>query len=130
MGITSNFGTRISTDVKGTIVYLDPEYFMTRWLIKKSNVYAFNVVLLEVLCERPAVDMRLEEEQCSLALWAQHCIKKKKLGQIIVPNMRDQISPHCLKVFAKIANKCLHNHPNGCPTMVDVVVSLECTSAT
>ncbi|XP_028119130.1 receptor-like protein kinase FERONIA [Camellia sinensis] len=124
------FGTHISTDVKGTIVYLDPEYFMTRRLIKKSNAYAFDVVLLEVLYGRLAVDMKLEEEQCSLAQWAQHCIKKEKLGQIIDPSMRDQISPYCLKVFAKIANKCLHNHPNGYRTMVDVVVSLKCALAT
>ncbi|THG10667.1 receptor-like protein kinase FERONIA [Camellia sinensis] len=126
MGITSDFGTHVSTDVKGTFGYLDPEYFMTRRLTKKSDVYAFGVVLLEVLCGRPAVDMRLEEEQCSLALWAQHCIKKKKLGQIIDPSIKYQISPHCLKVFTKVAKKCLHNQPNGRPTMADVVVSLEC----
>ncbi|CAL5390853.1 unnamed protein product [Camellia sinensis] len=129
MGITSDFGTHVSTDIKGTFGYLDPEYFMTRRLTKKSDVYAFGVVLFEVLCGRPAVNMRLEEEQCSLALWAQHCIKKKKLGQIIDPSMRDQISPHCLKVFAKVANKCLNSNPNGRPTMADVVVSLECALA-
>ncbi|GMP26617.1 hypothetical protein CsSME_00002992 [Camellia sinensis var. sinensis] len=129
MGITSDFGTHVSTDIKGTFGYLDPEYFMTRRLTKKSDVYAYGVVLLEVLCGRPAVDMRLEEEQCSLALWAQHCIKKKKLGQIIDPSMRDQISPDCLKLFSKVANKCLNNNPNGRPTMADVVVSLECALA-
>ncbi|KAL7256513.1 hypothetical protein ACSBR1_010445 [Camellia fascicularis] len=129
MGITSDFDSHISTNVKGTFGYLDPEYFMTRRLTKKSDVYAFGVVLFEVLCRRPLVDMRLEEEQRSLALWAQHCIKKKKLGQIIDPSMRDQISPHCLKVIAKVANKCLNNNPNGRPTMADVVVSLECALA-
>ncbi|CAL5393687.1 unnamed protein product [Camellia sinensis] len=129
MGITSDFGTHVSTDIKGTFGYLDPEYFMTRRLTKKSDVYAFGVVLFEVLCGRPAVNMRLEEEQCSLALWAQHCIKKKKLGQIIDPSIRDQISPHCLKLFAKVANECLNNNPNGRPTMADVVVSLECALA-
>ncbi|KAL7204446.1 hypothetical protein ACSBR2_017506 [Camellia fascicularis] len=129
MGITSDFDSHISTNVKGTFGYLDPKYFMTRRLTKKSDVYAFGVVLFEVLCGRPAVDMRLEEEQRSLALWAQHCIEKKKLGQIIDPSLRDQISPHCLKVFAKIANKCLNNNPNGRPTMADVVVGLECALA-
>ncbi|KAL7256528.1 hypothetical protein ACSBR1_010459 [Camellia fascicularis] len=129
IGITSDFDSHTSTNVKGTFGYLDPEYFMTRRLTKKSDVYAFGVVLFEVLCGRPAVDMRLEEEQRSLALWAQHCIKKKKFDQIIDPSMRDQISPHCLKVFAKVANKCLNNNPNGRPTMTDVVVSLECALA-
>ncbi|KAL7256522.1 hypothetical protein ACSBR1_010453 [Camellia fascicularis] len=75
------------------------------------------------------VDIRLEEEQRSLALWAQHCIREKKLDQIIDPSLKDQILPHCLKVFAEVASKCLHNHPNRRPTMADVVVSLKCALA-
>ncbi|KAF5961935.1 hypothetical protein HYC85_003144 [Camellia sinensis] len=51
---------------------------------------------------------------------------EKKLDQIIDPSLKDQISPHCQKVFAEVASKCLHNRPNGRPTMADVVVSLEC----
>ncbi|CAL5324943.1 unnamed protein product [Camellia sinensis] len=129
MGTTSHSRTHVSTDVKGTFGYLDPEYFLTRRLTKKSDVYAFGIVLLEVLCGRVAVDIRLEEEQRSLALWAQHCIREKKLDQIIDPSLKDQISPHCLKVFAEVASKCLHNRPNGRPTMADVVVSLECALA-
>ncbi|KAL7232199.1 hypothetical protein ACSBR2_010261 [Camellia fascicularis] len=129
MGTTSHSRTHVSTDVKGTFGYLDPEYFLIHRLTKKSDVYLFGVVLLEVLCGRAAVDIRLEEEQRSLALWAQHCIREKKLDQIIDPSLKDQISPHCLKVFAEVASKCFHNRPNGRPTMADVVVSLECALA-
>ncbi|XP_058187708.1 receptor-like protein kinase FERONIA [Rhododendron vialii] len=128
-GTTSHSHTHVSTDVKGTFGYLDPEYFFTRRLTKKSDVYAFGVVLLEVLCGRPAVDLSLEEEQRSLAWWAQQCIKEEKYDQLIDPSLRDQISPLCLKVFTEVANKCLHKHPSGRPTMTDVVASLECMLA-
>ncbi|XP_058187711.1 cysteine-rich receptor-like protein kinase 41 [Rhododendron vialii] len=119
MGITQ---THVSTDVKGTFGYLDPEYFLTRRLTKKSDVYAFGVVLFEVLCARPPVDMRDDnnEEQRSLPLWAQQCIKKGMLDQIIDPYLRGQIPPKCLKLFVKVANKCLHKHPQGRPTMAEV----------
>ncbi|KAH7847537.1 hypothetical protein Vadar_027307 [Vaccinium darrowii] len=85
--------------------------------------------MLEILCGRPAVDRQIEEEQRSLVLWAQQGIKEKKLDQLIDPRLRDQISPHCLKVFTEVANNCLDSHPKGRPTMADVVVRLECALA-
>ncbi|XP_058187718.1 receptor-like protein kinase FERONIA [Rhododendron vialii] len=129
VGTTSHSHTHVSTAVKGTFGYFNPEYFLTRRLTKKSDVYAFGVVLLEVLCGRPAVDLRLEEEQHSLTRWARQCIKEEKLDQLVDQSMRAQISPQCLKVFTEVANNCLHEHPNGRPTMTDVMASLKCMLA-
>lgn len=67
------------------------------------------------------MDFGVEEEQCSLALWAQHCIKHGMLDQIIDASLRGEIPAHGLKVLAEVANKCLHNHPKGRPTMAEVV---------
>ncbi|KAI8534168.1 hypothetical protein RHMOL_Rhmol10G0068100 [Rhododendron molle] len=125
MSSMTHSGSYVSTNVKGTFGYLDPEYFSTRRLTRKSDVYAFGVVLLEVLCGRPAVDMRLEEERHSLALWAQHCVREGIIHQIIDPHLKTQISPHCLKLFVEIAMKCLHSYSKDRPTMDDVVGSLE-----
>ncbi|KAG5527702.1 hypothetical protein RHGRI_028593 [Rhododendron griersonianum] len=125
MGNTSQSRSHVSTNVKGTFGYLDPEYFSTRRLTRKSDVYAFGVVLLEVLCGRPAVDIKLEEEQRSLALWAQHCIREGIVHQIIDPHLKTRILPNCLKLFVEVAMKCLHNYSKDRPTMDDVVRSLE-----
>ncbi|XP_058187696.1 receptor-like protein kinase FERONIA [Rhododendron vialii] len=124
-GSTSHSQAHVSTDVKGSFGYFDPEYFLTRRLTKKSDVYAFGVVMLEMLCGRPAVDMQVDEEQRSLVHWAKQGIKEDKLDQLIDPSLRDQISAHRVKVFAEVANKCLDSLPKGRPTMADVVVRLE-----
>ncbi|XP_058187729.1 receptor-like protein kinase FERONIA [Rhododendron vialii] len=125
MGNTSQSGSHVSTIVKGTFGYLDPEYYSTHRLTRKSDVYAFGVVLFEVLCGRPAVDMKLEEEQRSLALWAQHCIREGIIHEIIDPHLKRRISPNCLKLFVEVAMKCLHNYSKDRPAMDDVVGSLE-----
>ncbi|XP_058200904.1 uncharacterized protein LOC131315714 isoform X4 [Rhododendron vialii] len=122
---TSHSITHISTQVKGTFGYFDPEYFITQRLTAKSDVYAFGVVLLEVLCGRPAVDRKLSEEQMSLARWAQQCIKEGKLARVIDPTLSGQIAPRCLKSFVVLAQNCLHESPKSRPTMAEVLGRLE-----
>lgn len=125
MGAPNESITHISTNVKGTFGYLDPEYFLTRKLTRKSDVYAFGVVLFEMLSGRPAVDIRLEEQQHSLAAWARYCIRKGKVDKLIDCNLMGQITPACLKVFVGIAGRCVDTHPHERPAMADVVIPLE-----
>ncbi|GMP55456.1 hypothetical protein CsSME_00020268 [Camellia sinensis var. sinensis] len=124
-GSTSNSATHVSTKVKGTFGYFDPVYFYTQRLTKKSDVYAFGVVLLEVLCGRPPVDTRLEEEEISLILWAQRHIRKGKVDRIIDPSLIGQITPQSLKYFVEVAYNCLHTGSKERPTMAEVVGTLD-----
>ena len=91
--------TAVSTLVKGTLQ-----------LTEKSDVYSFGVVMFEVLCARKALNSKLQEEQRNLASWAQKCIDRGTVSQIIDPYLTNKIAPECLKVYVELAESCVRDH--------------------
>ncbi|KAI4297490.1 hypothetical protein L6164_037379 [Bauhinia variegata] len=117
--------SHVSTVVKGSVGYLDPEYYKRQRLTLKSDVYSFGVVLLEVLCARQPVLRTVEKQQASLVQWVRKCHENGEIDQTVDPFLKGTITPECLNKYVDMAFNCLLDDGNQRPSMNDVVWGLE-----
>ncbi|CAE6205722.1 unnamed protein product [Arabidopsis arenosa] len=125
VGPTSASQTHVSTVVKGTPGYLDPEYYRRQILTEKSDVYSFGVVLFEVLCCRPIKMRSVPAEQADLIQWVKTNYKRGTVDQIIDSDLTADITSISMDKFCEIAVRCVQDRGIERPSMNDVVWALE-----
>ncbi|CAH9071273.1 unnamed protein product [Cuscuta europaea] len=117
----------VTSNVFGTFGYFDPEYTRTGKLTLQSDVYAFGVVLLELLTGRGAVDLHLGPNDRNLVLQVRHIIKdKKKLYKVIDSGMsRGSYTMESVTMFANLASRCVRSDSCERPSMAECVRELQ-----
>lgn len=109
----------VSTVVKGTPGYLDPEYFLTHALTDKSDVYSLGVVFLELLTGmHPITHGKNIVREVNLAFVS------GEISSVIDKNMGSYPFEHAEK-FLNLALKCSEDEPEPRPKMAEVVRILE-----
>ncbi|KAL2456691.1 Wall-associated receptor kinase-like 9 [Forsythia ovata] len=117
--------THLTTLVKGTFGYLDPEYFQSSQFTEKSDVYSFGVVLVELLTgQRPISSAKTGEER-SLATRFLLCMEGENLEQILDAQVLEHDKRQELIAMAKLAQRCLNLNGKKRPTMKEVTMELE-----
>eukprot|EP00850_Spirogloea_muscicola_P004324 SM000018S03689 [mRNA] locus=s18:790698:792371:+ [translate_table: standard] len=117
--------THVSTMVKGSFGYLDPEYFRRQLLTEKSDVYSFGVVLLEVLCARAAIDGTLPHKEANIVEWAWKFWKDDEFEEVLDQRMKGTYSLESVKKVAELAFTCLAEYGVDRPTMGEALWHLE-----
>ncbi|KAG0517184.1 hypothetical protein BDA96_09G066500 [Sorghum bicolor] len=112
--------TRITTAIQGTFGYMDPEGYKTKQLTKKSDLYSFGVILVELLTRKKphvyvsaAGDSLVEQ---FLLLW-----KQDKLSEILDPQEGEEEA----REVAEVAAMCVSSSGEDRPTMKRVEMKLE-----
>ncbi|XP_041011450.1 wall-associated receptor kinase 2-like [Juglans microcarpa x Juglans regia] len=117
--------TELSTLVKGTFGYLDPEYFYSNQLTEKSDVYSFGVVVAELLTGKKAVSFDRPEKDRSLAMYFNSAVKEDRLHQILDDQIVNNVNINAIDEVANIAKWCLSVRGEDRPTMKEVAMELE-----
>lgn len=106
---------------EGTFGYLPPEFFMHGIVDEKTDVYAYGVLLLELITGRLALD----DTQKSLVMWAKPYLDKHDIKKIVDPSLGDAYDEEQMKLVAMTANMCIHQSSIERPKMRQVVKILK-----
>lgn len=114
----------VTTQVKGTMGYLDPEYYMTQQLTEKSDVYSFGVVMLELLTgRRPIEHGHYIVREVRIAL--DRTKDLYNLHELLDPGIGLETSLKGIDKFVDLAMKCVQESGADRPTMGEVVKEIE-----
>ncbi|KAL8209465.1 hypothetical protein R6Q57_006197 [Mikania cordata] len=126
-GLAVMDGAQNKNNIKlsGTLGYVAPEYLLDGKLTDKSDVYAFGVVLLELLLGKRPVE-KLAASQCqSIITWAMpQLTDRSKLPNIVDPVIRHTMDLKHLYQVAAVAVLCVQPEPSYRPLITDVLHSL------
>ncbi|KAK9131083.1 hypothetical protein Sjap_011570 [Stephania japonica] len=129
-------GEASATKVVGTFGYLAPEYLSNGLATRKSDVYAFGVVLFELISGKEAITqtdgMALKNsERRSLASVmiaalrsSPNSMSMTSLKECIDPNLMDLYPHDCVHKMAMLAKQCADEDPILRPDMKQVVITL------
>ncbi|KAG5586634.1 hypothetical protein H5410_047068 [Solanum commersonii] len=110
----------VETRLAGTFGYLAPEYASTGRVTTKIDVFAFGVILMEILTGRKALDESLPEDRSHLVAWFKKTVvNKEKIVEVLDPTLLDpdEETYQSICKVAELAGHCAAREPSQRPDM-------------
>ncbi|XP_047169917.1 calmodulin-binding receptor-like cytoplasmic kinase 2 [Vigna umbellata] len=118
LGSEDPAATHISTQIKGTAGYIDPDYMRTHHLSEKSDVYSFGVLLVEMMTGRHAVEPKRPLSERVTIKWAMQLLKQGEVVIAMDPRLkRSPASNKAVQKVMKLAFQCLAPVRRSRPSM-------------
>ncbi|XP_041008748.1 probable LRR receptor-like serine/threonine-protein kinase At5g10290 [Juglans microcarpa x Juglans regia] len=119
--------TNVTTQVRGTMGHIAPEYLSTGKSSERTDVFGYGVMLLELVTGQRAIDFsRLEEEDDVLLLdHVKKLEREKRLHAIVDPNLSKIYDIQEVEMMIQVALLCTQSSPEERPAMSEVVRMLE-----
>ncbi|XP_026388289.1 probable LRR receptor-like serine/threonine-protein kinase At5g63710 [Papaver somniferum] len=119
--------THVTTQVRGTMGHIAPEYLSTGRSSEKTDVFGYGITLLELCTGQRAIDFsRLEEEDDVLLLdHIKKLLREKRLQDIVDGNLKQNYDPKEVETIIQVALLCTQSSPEDRPKMAEVVGMLQ-----
>lgn len=116
--------THISSVARGTLGYLDPEYYANQQLTEKSDVYSFGIVLLELISGRKPITEDYGTDW-NIVHWARSLIRKGDVGSMMDPLLADSVKLESVWRVAEVAIQCVEQHGISRPKMQEIILAIQ-----
>ncbi|KAH9605988.1 hypothetical protein KSS87_012270 [Heliosperma pusillum] len=113
--LPENWLNHVVFPIEGTFGYLAPEYFMHGIADEKTDVFAYGVLLLEIITGRHAV--AIDASRQSLVLWAKPFLDSMDMKVLVDPKLEDKYDTLQMKRIMMIASMCINHTASNRPYM-------------
>ncbi|XP_027350646.1 probable LRR receptor-like serine/threonine-protein kinase At1g67720 isoform X2 [Abrus precatorius] len=118
--------SHVSSTVRGTVGYLDPEYYISQQLTDKSDVYSFGVILLELISGQEAISNESFGVNCrNIVQWAKLHIESGDIQGIIDPLLQNDYDLQSMWKIAEKALMCVQPHGHMRPSISEVLKEIQ-----
>ncbi|KAL0343979.1 UNVERIFIED_CONTAM: Receptor-like protein kinase ANXUR2 [Sesamum angustifolium] len=113
----------VSSEVRGTFGYVDPEYQSNQQVSAASDIYSFGVVLLQILSGRKVINMDMKTPK-PLYKIAKSFMEKGSVAEFADPNLNGEYPVEAFGSVFELALLCT-GHKRERPSVTQVIVKLE-----
>ncbi|KAK1292579.1 putative receptor-like protein kinase [Acorus calamus] len=111
----------VSSEVRGTFGYVDPEYRQNHHVNPSGDVYSFGIVLLQILSGQRVINLNVKRPM-PLDKMAKLLTRGGKITDFVDPKLGEEYSKEAFELTVKLALSCTA-HKQQRPSMERVVAS-------
>ncbi|KAH0465433.1 hypothetical protein IEQ34_005536 [Dendrobium chrysotoxum] len=117
-------GSHVSTEVKGTMGYMDPESFSVGHVSEAADVYSFGVVLLELVTGMKAVVPTPSGGAESIVHAARNAVTDSDVESIVDQRLGSSWDRPTVTAVFELGRRCVKQYKQDRPAMADVLGEL------
>ncbi|KAI4378984.1 hypothetical protein MLD38_016395 [Melastoma candidum] len=112
--------SKVFTDIRGTIGYMDPEYMSNAKLTCASDIYSFGIVTLQVLSGQKVIELDLDARDQLTRKAKDVMMGKRPLSDFEDSRLEEDFDREDFKTILQVAVFCVAKSSKDRPTIDDV----------